>query len=120
MNYVARRCKSNEVVGANRLPKPPQMPDPGSYCSELWAPAVRKYIAVSEDRGFLGTVFLDLYDRAGKYATDAHFTLRCGRRFSKDEYRHPIVALSCGFLNPDAMLSFGEVCCCGMCFVFRL
>ena len=83
-------------------------------CSELWAPSVRKYSAVSDARGFLGTVFLDLYQRPGKYTTDAHFTLRCGRRLSKDEYRRPIVALSCSFLDPDATLSFSEVCCCGI------
>ena len=77
--------------------------------SDLWAPTVRKYSAVSNDRGFLGTVFFDLYQRAGKFTTDAHFTLRCGRRVSKDQYRHPIVALSCRFSNPDAMLSFSEV-----------
>eukprot|EP00892_Ulva_mutabilis_P011909 jgi/Ulvmu1/9090/UM005_0185.1 len=76
---------------------------------EAWAPGVQKFRAVCRERGDLGTVFLDLYRRPGKHATNAHYTLLCGKRISLHEYRRPVVALACSFSSARAQLSLNEV-----------
>lgn len=77
-------------------------------CRESWAPGVQKYRAVCQERGILGTVFLDLYQREGKQQTNAHYTLLCGKRISHDHYRRPVVALACSFSSSRAELSLNE------------
>ncbi|GAB4822253.1 hypothetical protein N2152v2_009299 [Parachlorella kessleri] len=76
---------------------------------EGWAPGVRKLAAVHHTEGPLGTVYLDLYQRAsGKFPGAAHFTLRCGRRRADGSYQTPVVALLAN-LAPNAELSHSEV-----------
>jgi hypothetical protein len=49
---------------------------------------VRKLAAMHHTEGLLGTVYLDLYQRAsGKFPGAAHFTLRCGRRAADGTYQ---------------------------------
>ena len=60
----------------------------------------------------LGTMYLDLHPRPGKYTHAAHFTVRCGCRISgpESEYQLPIVALVCNMNSGAATLSsHGEV-----------
>jgi mitochondrial intermediate peptidase len=60
----------------------------------------------------LGTMYLDLHPRPGKYTHAAHFTIRCGCRISGPEsaYQLPIVALVCNMNSGAATLSsHGEV-----------
>ena len=72
-----------------------------------------------EDAKALGTMYLDLYPREGKYNHSAHFTVRCGCKLGNDsneeEYQLPIVTLVCN-LSPmctnaetKALLSHSEV-----------
>jgi intermediate peptidase len=55
----------------------------------------------------LGTMYLDLHPRPGKYTHAAHFTVRCGCRISgpESEYQLPIVALVCNMNSGTATLS---------------
>jgi intermediate peptidase len=72
-----------------------------------------------EDEEPLGTMYLDLYPREGKYNHSAHFTVRCGCKLrndsSEEEYQLPIVALVCNLspmftnLETKAILSHSEV-----------
>ncbi len=60
----------------------------------------------------LGTMYLDLHPRPGKYTHAAHFTVRCGCRVSgpESEYQLPVVALVCNMNSGSATLSsHGEV-----------
>jgi intermediate peptidase len=55
----------------------------------------------------LGTMYLDLHPRPGKYTHAAHFTVRCGCRSSgaDSDYQLPIVALVCNMNAGSATLS---------------
>lgn len=80
---------------------------------EAWAPGVEKLRAVHADRGDLGTVYLDLYSRQGKYNGNAHFTIQCGRLQRDGSYRLPIVALACTFpRSRDEGITFSQARCC--------
>ena len=79
---------------------------------------IRKYSFTGPDGRPLGTLYLDLHSRPGKYNHAAHFTVRCGCRTTPllteegcddyDDYQLPIVALVCNLSN-GAALSHGEV-----------
>lgn len=60
---------------------------------------VRKFVFTDETGRFLGTMYLDLHPREGKYQHAAHFTVRCGCLLggtsATPEYQAPIVALVC-------------------------
>ncbi len=65
-----------------------------------------------EDESQLGTIYLDLHPREGKYAHAAHFTIRCGceardiddnnvhNNISNHQYQLPIVAVVCNLSPP--------------------
>ncbi len=65
-----------------------------------------------EDASPLGTIYLDLHPREGKYAHAAHFTVRCGCEIRSNDsksssnssvdsqYQVPIVALVCNLSPP--------------------
>jgi len=67
----------------------------------------------------LGTLYLDLEKRDGKYGHAAHFTVRCGcmQEFNPDaatpEFQKPIIALVCNLSNctngGDSILTHSEV-----------
>eukprot|EP00557_Chaetoceros_sp_GSL56_P010793 CAMPEP_0176480586 /NCGR_PEP_ID=MMETSP0200_2-20121128/2357_1 /TAXON_ID=947934 /ORGANISM="Chaetoceros sp., Strain GSL56" /LENGTH=643 /DNA_ID=CAMNT_0017876717 /DNA_START=52 /DNA_END=1983 /DNA_ORIENTATION=- len=86
------------------------------------ASGIRKFEFYQEDDGKpLGTMYLDLYPRPGKYTHAAHFTVRCGceSRFETNsgetQYQLPIVALVFNLSPPQrnlgsiAVLSHSEV-----------
>ena len=81
--------------------------------AELWAPEVRKF-EFREGGRLLGTAYLDLFAREGKYPHAAHFTVRCGRKrdildAQSDAYQTPIVALVFNFARPSgAAALFGR------------
>ncbi|CAN1159049.1 Mitochondrial intermediate peptidase, mitochondrial [Linum perenne] len=64
---------------------------------ESWHPDVLKMVLHHPDEGDLGTLYLDLYQRKGKYPGCANFSIKGGRRISETEYQLPVVALVCNF-----------------------
>lgn len=69
---------------------------------------IRKFIFYEEDTGRdLGTMYLDLHPRTGKYTHAAHFTVRCGCvvNGSTSDYQLPIVALVCNMSAGEASFS---------------
>ena len=74
--------------------------------------AVRKFTFSSKDAD-LGTMYLDLYPREGKYVHAAHFTVLCGCAETVDatDFQRPVIALVCN-LSSDAdsrIVSHSEV-----------
>jgi mitochondrial intermediate peptidase len=87
----------------------------------------RKIEAIHETEGHIGTVYLDLYPRDGKYRGAGHFVSRCGHvnpgersedgapasgAGDEDSFQMPIVALLMNFAKPDrrqSLLSHYEV-----------
>jgi intermediate peptidase len=61
----------------------------------------------------LGTIYLDLHPREGKYGHAAHFTVRCGCVLNgpsdPPKYQYPIVALVCNMSSTNTNLSHAEV-----------
>ncbi|DAZ94936.1 TPA: hypothetical protein N0F65_012653 [Lagenidium giganteum] len=80
--------------------------------SEAWHPDVRK-LALTKHGNTLGYIYFDLYPRPHKYNHAAHFTIRCGKAISENEYQKPIVALVCNFNKPapnsPSLLTHSEV-----------
>jgi len=69
---------------------------------------IRKFVAFEEDTGReLGTMYLDLHPRPGKYTHAAHFTVRCGclENGPDSDYQKPIVALVCNMNTGQASFS---------------
>ena len=84
---------------------------------ERWDSAeaqVRKFVFADETGRSLGTMYLDLHPREGKYSHAAHFTVQCGcvldGTSETPEYQTPIVALVCN-MSPGAgsLLNHHEV-----------
>ena len=75
----------------------------------------RKFIFATESEKPLGTMYLDLHPRPGKYGHAAHFAIRCGCSLgvNSTEYQLPVVALVCNLHAPQAgasaLLSHSEV-----------
>ncbi len=72
---------------------------------------IRKFEFFKEaDSSPLGTLYLDLHPREGKYAHAAHFTVRCGCEIRNNDssstagsqYQLPIVALVCNLSPPQS------------------
>lgn len=97
---VCGRCDNLETPDAHesRRTHPPHLRRLTSAApGEGWAPGVRKLAAVHDGEGFLGNVYLDLYQRAsGKFPGAAHFTLRCGRRLPDGSYQVGAGGAPCG------------------------
>lgn len=69
---------------------------------------IRKFVVSEEDTGReLGTMYLDLHPRPGKYTHAAHFTVRCGclENGPDSDYQKPIVALVCNMNTGQASFS---------------
>ncbi|CAN0292007.1 unnamed protein product [Ascophyllum nodosum] len=72
---------------------------------------VRKLILRHDVEGVLGTIYLDLHRREGKFGHAAHFTVRCGCAITQEdtdagggavvEYQLPTVVLVCNFSLPE-------------------
>lgn len=79
---------------------------------EAWAKGIMKYafICGGED---LGSLYLDMFARPGKFTNAALFTLKCGRRLADDSYQKAQVALTFNFAcqhdSCSQMLSQHEV-----------
>lgn len=54
---------------------------------EAWNGQVRKLKVIDEDQGRIGTIYCDLFARAGKPPGAAHYTVRCSRRIDDDNER---------------------------------
>jgi len=74
---------------------------------------IQKFVFYEEEGGMpLGTMYLDLHPREGKYSHAAHFTVRCGCKVRKKtadsgshnatEHQLPIVALVCNLSSPNS------------------
>ena len=69
---------------------------------------IRKFVVWEEQtEQELGTIYLDLHPRSGKYTHAAHFTIRCGclENGPDSEYQKPIVALICNMNTGQASFS---------------
>lgn len=69
---------------------------------------IRKFVATEEETGReLGTMYLDLHPRPGKYTHAAHFTVQCGclENGPDSDYQKPIVALVCNMNTGQASFS---------------
>lgn len=55
--------------------------------AEAWAQHVIKCEASHPDLGFLGTVYMDLCSRPGKYPSAVTFPIRCGKELADGEYQ---------------------------------
>ncbi|KAG7374007.1 peptidase M3 family protein [Nitzschia inconspicua] len=75
---------------------------------------IQKFVFTEEETGReLGTMYLDLHPRPGKYTHAAHFTVRCGCLLTNNnggvndppEYQKPIVALVCNMNTGHASFS---------------
>ena len=82
--------------------------------------SLRRLEFVDEHGDLLGTMYLDLQKREGKYGHAAHFTVRCGcvqdspyAENSTGEFQKPIIALVCNLANAtnggSSILSHSEV-----------
>ena len=80
-------------------------------CREAWAPGVKKLVAHSADGIELGTIYLDLYQRPGKYTGCALFTVVCGKEMPDGSYRSPTVVLCCSLPNEHSELPLDQVRC---------
>ena len=67
---------------------------------------LRRFQFFDENNNPLGTMYLDLQKREGKYGHAAHFTVRCGcmlsspyTKGSTPEFQLPVVALVCNLAN---------------------
>ena len=78
-------------------------------CSESWAPGVKKLIAYRANGAKLGTIFLDLYHRPGKYTGCALFTVVCGKELPDGSYRCPTVVLCCSLPDEHSQLPLDQV-----------
>ena len=94
--------------------------DPGeNWCNKN--EEIHKLSLVHEREGPMGTIYLDLHPRDGKYAHAAHFAVRCGcavngadhsEKGNELEYQLPIVALVCNIsssINESKCLSHSEM-----------
>jgi mitochondrial intermediate peptidase len=52
---------------------------------EVWHTDIRKLEVVDEDSGVIGWIYADIFDRRGKAAGAAHYTVRCSRRVDDDD-----------------------------------
>ena len=87
----------------------PVVPERG----ETWSPEVRRLNVCSKDEGLIGVIYCDLFERSGKTANPAHFTVCCSRHMYEHEndesimqigvdatgtrYQLPIISLVCNF-----------------------
>ncbi|CAM9523281.1 unnamed protein product [Ectocarpus sp. 13 AM-2016] len=69
--------------------------EPGENWAGTSGGGVRKLFLRHEQEGVLGTIYLDLHRREGKFGHAAHFTVRCGC------YQLPTVVLVCNFGLPE-------------------
>ena len=96
------------ALGANERWDIEENPDSASN-------GIRKFEFFEEvDGNGLGTMYLDLHPRAGKYTHAAHFTVRCGcelreaSTIGQTNYQLPIVALVCN-VSPPASNTAGGI-----------
>jgi hypothetical protein len=83
--------------------------DVAVWCREVWADGVQKLVAYNDERGDLGTIFLDLFQRSGKFSGCAQYTILCGKALPDGTCRLPIVALCCSFDKEHAQLTYDQV-----------
>ncbi|XWS61019.1 hypothetical protein CRYUN_Cryun07bG0089800 [Craigia yunnanensis] len=64
---------------------------------ESWHPHVLKMCLHHSEEGDLGSLYVDLYSRKGKYPGCATFAIKGGRKISDTEYQLPVMALVFNF-----------------------
>ena len=52
---------------------------------EVWDSSVRRVDVIDEVEGQIGVIYCDLFSRAGKASSAAHYTVRCSRRTDDDD-----------------------------------
>ncbi|WRT67090.1 uncharacterized protein IL334_004056 [Kwoniella shivajii] len=68
----------SKLYGISFVPKPVAQ-------GEVWHPSVRRLDVVDENEGTIGVIYCDLFSRAGKPPSAAHYTVRCSRRVDNDD-----------------------------------
>ncbi|OLL22637.1 Mitochondrial intermediate peptidase [Neolecta irregularis DAH-3] len=104
---------------------------------EVWSSQVQRLDVICSRDGLIGVIYCDLFERKGKSANPAHFTVRCSRRVDDDvflvdedwkgssgdgmitvetrdnkKYQLPLIALVCGFHSfseSPTLLNYKEV-----------
>ncbi len=79
-----------------------------------WVDDLELYGVLDAETGEpLGTFYLDMFPREGKFNHFAQFTILAGKEFEGGTYQRPCVALICNFPSPTgdkpSLLSHGEV-----------
>lgn len=78
-----------------------------------WHKEVRHYLVKDRSGDFIGSFYLDLHPREGKYQHAAAFSLVHGRQISETEYQAPLSAMVCNFprgtKDKPATLSHSDV-----------
>ena len=61
---------------------------------ETWNNDIYKLAVKDAEKGLLGFIYCDFYQRADKYSNiDCHFTIQCSKQLRDDSYQLPIVVL---------------------------
>ncbi len=79
-----------------------------------WVEGLELYAVTDASTGEpLGTFYLDMFPREGKFNHFAQFTIMAGKAFASGPYQRPCVALICNFPSPTSerpsLLSHNEV-----------
>ena len=68
-----------------------------------WTESLELYVVSDAESGEpLGTLYLDMYPRAGKFNHFAQFGIIEGKQLPNGQYQRPCVALICNFPKPEA------------------
>lgn len=79
---------------------------------KLWHPDAQVY-AIYQDGGYMGSLYIDLHPREGKYTHAANFGINPGHENRDGSRHHPVTVLLCNFSKPTkdkpSLLKHSEV-----------
>ncbi len=80
---------------------------------ETWNNDIYKLVVRDAEKGILGYIYCDFYQRQDKFANiDCHFTIQCSKQMADGSYQVPIVVLHLNLQPPTSdkptLLTFGK------------